>query len=133
MQLGWMIWIRPNILLNAAAHAIWVSETDEKLDITPKYEDKILFLHDDTLAFSGYRIGSKYKALTASPLVEEFIRLLEKQSEIISQTATTQVHLSYPLGLSERLNEINLTFNRKAGRNEQCPCQSGLKYKKCCG
>ena len=27
----------------------------------------------------------------------------------------------------------NLESNRKTGRNEPCPCGSGLKYKKCCG
>jgi preprotein translocase subunit SecA len=23
--------------------------------------------------------------------------------------------------------------NRKPGRNQPCPCDSGIKYKKCCG
>lgn len=27
----------------------------------------------------------------------------------------------------------NLTMNTKVGRNDPCPCGSGLKYKKCCG
>jgi hypothetical protein len=30
-------------------------------------------------------------------------------------------------------NQINLSLNKKAGRNELCPCGSGLKYKKCHG
>ena len=32
--------------------------------------------------------------------------------------------------------EINITFVRdipKVGRNDECPCGSGKKYKKCCG
>jgi len=31
------------------------------------------------------------------------------------------------------LPEMPLLSNRKVGRNESCPCGSGLKYKKCCG
>jgi uncharacterized protein YecA (UPF0149 family) len=41
----------------------------------------------------------------------------------------------------ERRNEIKKEYNtskivvkpKKIGRNEPCPCGSGLKYKKCCG
>ena len=28
---------------------------------------------------------------------------------------------------------ININNVQKAGRNDPCPCGSGLKYKKCCG
>ncbi|MFO7612459.1 MAG: SEC-C metal-binding domain-containing protein [Clostridia bacterium] len=41
---------------------------------------------------------------------------------------------------AEKRDEIRKQFNRdntavsnKVGRNEPCPCGSGLKYKKCCG
>ncbi len=27
----------------------------------------------------------------------------------------------------------NLSKQKKTGRNESCPCNSGKKYKKCCG
>ncbi|MGP4066121.1 YecA family protein [Oceanobacillus sp. M65] len=30
-------------------------------------------------------------------------------------------------------NQLNITSNKKVGRNEPCPCGSGKKYKKCCG
>ncbi|MGR5116536.1 SEC-C metal-binding domain-containing protein [Photobacterium damselae] len=35
----------------------------------------------------------------------------------------------FPLSFSSK----NETVLRKVGRNEPCPCQSGKKYKKCCG
>ncbi len=37
------------------------------------------------------------------------------------------------LPLKERREAIVGMLNQKAGRNDPCPCQSGLKYKKCCG
>jgi uncharacterized protein YecA (UPF0149 family) len=36
-----------------------------------------------------------------------------------------------PLGL-ESIQEHESRKNKKIGRNEQCPCHSGKKYKKCC-
>jgi len=30
-------------------------------------------------------------------------------------------------------NDNTLTFGKKVGRNEPCPCGSGRKYKRCCG
>ncbi len=37
------------------------------------------------------------------------------------------------LPLASRRQELMAQLNRKTERNEACPCQSGLKYKKCCG
>ncbi|HHQ4463527.1 TPA: SEC-C metal-binding domain-containing protein [Aeromonas veronii] len=46
-------------------------------------------------------------------------------------------------GINTYGNDINIfspvrnvtkrSFGRKVGRNEKCPCHSGLKFKKCCG
>jgi len=40
-------------------------------------------------------------------------------------------------GLTIPEEDISLTFpqkkHKKAGRNDSCPCGSGIKYKKCCG
>lgn len=38
-----------------------------------------------------------------------------------------------PKGLSISLPKTPLAASTKAGRNDPCPCQSGKKYKKCCG
>ena len=36
----------------------------------------------------------------------------------------------------QEMPDINISFKRdvpKVGRNDDCPCGSGKKYKKCCG
>ena len=48
-----------------------------------------------------------------------------------------------PWEYDEKLENLSKTFldgtgqfiklGKKIGRNEKCPCGSGLKYKKCCG
>ena len=40
-----------------------------------------------------------------------------------TKTQGASIKLTEPVGVS----------TRKVGRNQQCPCGSGLKYKKCCG
>lgn len=35
--------------------------------------------------------------------------------------------------MTARRQAIVVQMNWKVGRNDPCPCQSGLKYKKCCG
>ena len=32
-----------------------------------------------------------------------------------------------------KINPTTVVKSRKIGRNEQCPCESGKKYKRCCG
>ncbi|WOK08543.1 SEC-C metal-binding domain-containing protein [Imperialibacter roseus] len=40
----------------------------------------------------------------------------------------------YVKTLFDGINEgKTIKFNKKIGRNEYCPCGSGIKYKKCCG
>ncbi|MEG0163495.1 MAG: SEC-C metal-binding domain-containing protein, partial [Mucinivorans sp.] len=41
--------------------------------------------------------------------------------------------VALPGELVERYMWLLSIFKTKVGRNDPCPCQSGLKYKKCCG
>ena len=43
----------------------------------------------------------------------------------------SQLHTKSPKHLSDKGQEP--AYSEKIGRNEQCPCGSGKKYKKCCG
>jgi uncharacterized protein YecA (UPF0149 family) len=40
---------------------------------------------------------------------------------------------SYTLNIASALFGSTVNKNKKIGRNEPCPCESGKKYKKCCG
>ncbi len=52
-------------------------------------------------------------------------------------SSTTTLYSSYAfkklIGTIEELEEANKRQEQKVGRNDPCPCGSGLKYKKCCG
>lgn len=131
--LGRSIWQRANVLIEAEAHAVWKSPTGDMVDITPhtNNETSILFLVDHQMTYSGNCIPNIRKALTSSPLVAEFIGLFNERDRIASESPLNT--FSLPTYMVRRMMEIEQVLNQRVGRNDSCPCQSGLKYKKCCG
>jgi len=137
---GWAIWQWANVLVEAEAHSVWRSPEGELIDITPHVngESQVLFLHDAGMVYSGQSIGNVRLALTGSPLVAELVDLGDRIDAVMcSYKPGTEIPFSELrhrlLPLKERREAIVRMLNQKAGRNDPCPCQSGLKYKKCCG
>jgi hypothetical protein len=131
--LGWSIWQRANVLIEAEAHAVWKSSSGNMVDITPHTngEASILFLADPKMKYDGNCIPNIRKALTLSPLVAEFIFLYDERDRIAAESKGNTYTLS--ADMFKRMLEIEQVFNQRVGRNDPCPCQSGIKYKKCCG
>ena len=130
---GWVIWKWPNILIEGEAHAIWKREDGKYIDVTPhEYNiNNILFVPDKYIIYDGTIIKSKRMQLTNSSDVKRFIQLSEYRENIIltSKGDTYELPIKF---IQEQLKLIS-QFNTVVKRNELCPCNSGLKYKKCCG
>ncbi len=131
--LGWSIWQRANVLIEAEAHAVWKSLIGEMVDVTPhsNNETAILFLVDNQIKYEEKCIPNIRKALTSSPLVAEFIKLFNERDQIVLRAEGGTYSL--PVNMIRRMREIEQELNQQVGRNDPCPCQSGIKYKKCCG
>ncbi len=131
--LGWSIWQRDNVLIEAEAHAIWKSPTGDMIDVTPhpNNEATILFLIDHQMKYEGNCIPNLRRALTSSLLVAEFITLFDERDRIAAETEKNTYTLR--TDMIRRMLEIEQLLTRRVGRNDPCPCQSGMKYKKCCG
>ena len=136
---GWAIWQWANILVEAEAHSVRKNPEGALIDITPhdNGERQILFLRD-SMVYSGQQIGSVRLAITDSPLAAELIGLSQKAEAVMSDYKPgTKIPIEeFQKRLAPivaRRQEIILQMNQKVGRNDPCPCQSGLKYKKCCG
>lgn len=131
---GWAIWQWGNILLDAEVHAIWQSPDGDFTDITPHNysETRIFFLPDASVNYKEVPIRSHRKALTGSALVAELIHLYSKRDDIMCSSAAGNTY-ALPVAMVLRINQIQTLLHQKAGRNDPCPCGSGLKYKKCCG
>ncbi len=131
--IGRSIWQRANVMIEAVAHAVWKSPDGELIDVTSHGNEisAILFLATPKMTYEGNVIPSIRKTLTASLLVAEFIALYDERDKIASETPGNTYSLS--TDMLRRMLEIEQIFNKRVGRNDPCPCQSGIKYKKCCG
>ena len=145
MLLGWQIERIRNICLRAIFHAIWVTDTGKKVDITPTgHYVTGVFLPDSSftapppadMPISEIYQG-KYMALTSSPLAAEYINLLKKEDVLVSRSSIEQgtiIESEAELSkVRDKIEDIAAIFRQHVGRNEPCTCQSGLKSKKCCG
>ncbi len=130
---GWAVWQWANIAVTLEAHAVWENLEGKLEDITPHIcgEREILFLRDNKVVYSGKPIGSIRQPLTGSPLVAELIGLLNERDRIMCASADKTY--AFPKEMYLRIMQIQGILHREVGRNDPCPCQSGLKYKKCCG
>lgn len=130
---GWAIWQWANVLVEAEAHSVWQSPEGKLIDITPpaKGESEILFLRDADMVYKGNTIPSIRLALTSSQLVAELIWLMNERDRIMSETPGRMCSIPKPMW--DRIEEIKAMLHEDVKGNEFCPCQSGLKYKKCCG
>lgn len=135
---GWVIWQWANILIDFEAHAVWKTPSSELIDITRhEGEMNILFLPDPSIRYEGHSIPSRRFALTPSTLVAEMIELRSIMDDYMSRfPADTQVRIDPASEIGSvwlRLQMISEQLKAEVSRNDLCPCQSGLKFKKCCG
>ncbi|QDV35651.1 SEC-C metal-binding domain-containing protein [Tautonia plasticadhaerens] len=118
--MGWIIRELPGWYLEAEFHGVWVSPAGQHVDLTSRQGDAaLLFLPDPGRAYRGEGLPNRYLALSPSPEVQAVVRMEEMHARLRSEAES--------LGRRERVQPGS------AGRNDPCPCGSGLKYKKCCG
>lgn len=120
-QLGWRIQIIPDPLpkymMEAIHHAIWISEIEKKIDITPipVSTNQIVFLPDESTIFNEYRIGEKYYALIDCPLVKEYVRLCNLESiEYVNKTKLVE-QPNVPKELLAQQNKLQSQIIQKHG------------------
>lgn len=130
--LGWRLMRWANIMVECEAHAVWEGPTGALLDITPYTQVESLFLHDPNLRFTGHRILNRRLILTDSPLIAEMMRVQSKIDSFVDGSPA-DVPVSAPEPLVAQLFRIQARLKEDVSRNDPCPCQSGLKFKKCCG
>lgn len=71
--------------------------------------------------------------------IELLLKQMEGWSSVINEIARANLkkldnpNFLIPIVRKLKTEEIIKTSSLKIGRNNLCPCESGLKYKKCCG
>lgn len=129
--MGWGITIRRNLYVECEAHAVWQAPDGQIIDITPpSYDNGTQTLYSHQIDMPVKKTPSRYLPITKSELVKEYIELRNQFEQIRCNAGET---IQIPKFLMHRIIIIEDVFMLKVGRNEKCPCQSGLKYKQCCG
>lgn len=127
--------------LKAEAYAV-LERDGGYVDVTPHEDgiDEIIFVPDDSISFVGKRIPDRVHALNESKLIAEYIDLWNQKEEIVADgevsgraiTLTEEAAARYRKA-DARMKVLDSEFEKIAGRNDLCPCGSGLKFKNCCG
>jgi hypothetical protein len=149
---GWAIWEWPEVFIEAEYHCVWRTPGGELRDLAPLPNgiSSRLFLPDPQLVYAGRQINNLRRALDDHPSVHRLIAAWDAHFEVTNKGERAQLHgevripheelapviaeiLAAQRAVAARKVAREANTARKVGRNERCPCDSGLKYKKCHG
>jgi preprotein translocase subunit SecA len=83
----------------------------------------------------GYDMFMSMSGVFKTDVVERMFRIQirrEEEVERMEQRRKKQAALHLGVGGDSKAQTVKRQSD-KVGRNDPCPCGSGLKYKKCCG
>lgn len=85
---GWIIWEMPRVMLEAEFHAVWVSESGEMLDVTPKRdaERTILFQPDATRVYAGQFVDNVRFPLLQNEVLDEYLEVVQRIVDLQRQS-----------------------------------------------
>jgi len=124
--IGWAVWERPGVFIEAEFHAVWCSPDGELMDIVPRARlfDEILFLPDAARPYTGRQVDNMRRALVSDNDVKRFLFLFHRQFEILNTGALATQHglISLPKraakeleGLQKELGRLQNRINKRYG------------------
>jgi hypothetical protein len=138
IQYGWQIWLWAGTFIEAEFHALWVSNDNQYIDITPKDipTERIVFVPDASKKYQGIDVDNIRKPLRKDKIIDYFIMLSKANFKLISSGRVGgSMEVSVPQQEYEALTELRgMTLHMLSeglSRNSMCLCQSGNKFKRC--
>lgn len=85
--LGWAIWERPKVFIEAEFHSIWCAPDGSYLDLSPRQFPipRILFIQDKRRKHNDTQIDNVRKALTKNKNVERLLLLRKEYFRLINE------------------------------------------------
>ena len=143
--LGWQIWERYGVFIEAELHAVWKNPEGNIFDVTPKTLDmsRILFLEDATLEYEGKQVNNIRSALLDIQVVTDLLNLYDAKFVIENVGDRAFQHGAIRLSEEEadlygkimqqiHTAEQSIAFMQSA-KSHPCRCGSGRIYKFCHG
>jgi hypothetical protein len=157
MQLGWAIWQHSDVFIEAEPHAVFDPDDGTPLiDCTPHTLPtghvckEILFVSNDSGSydFNTTDVADNISVpLMNDPRVSQALKLMSEKIRLMNSVPGIDIVL--PQDIAKKILELEYQAMslmlaatqprptqrqlQKIGRNDPCPCNSGKKYKKCCG
>jgi hypothetical protein len=146
IQLGWAIWMIPQVMIEAEHHAVWRSPTGKLVDVSVFHRPmkRTLFVLDSRFAEDGTPLDNVRKALVDHPLVHEFIDRGRRRYEFLHVTNAdvpvgSNIVMSkeddarlFPNSKQFSMDFFNFAVTRRRA-DDPCICGSERKFKRCCG
>jgi len=84
--MGWIIWEKPGVWLEAEHHAIWEQQNGTRRDVTPTVDGelRIVFVPDDMAIRTHPRFGlpTRYVSISKDPVAVNAVKKAQKMMEV---------------------------------------------------
>lgn len=139
---GWSVHFNQGLIIEAERHAVWENEEGTLICVTPHPAgfDTVLFISDNTPVDPHWDVDNVRLNISANPLVEDWIILLDAIGEF-NRRFSTRIDddtLMVAAGTEEAENALHreagliygLILGKKAERSD-CYCGGSRKYMHC--
>ena len=106
-------------------------QAEEAMTLMADYVDHLPLWHRAGHTAIEYPSDAFVRRLTTKEPLGPMIRKLRKEARRMTDLLNGKAPISEALAAHPTAKNPNII--KKVGRNDPCPCGSGLKYKKCCG
>ena len=92
--LGWAIWERPKVFIEAELHMVWETPDKTLKDIATRQAPtrRILFLRDPNRRYDGRQMDNVRKALTHDKDVKHFLSLFQRKHRLWNEGELADYH-----------------------------------------
>lgn len=106
------------------------SETNKPTEKKPKTKGKKSHIKNDEIDVGKVKNGKNMSAI--DPVTDSSTDAMFEQKDDQSKKSKTIIAKSHVSNMSDEKEVKTSMKDNKPKRNDQCPCGSGLRYKKCC-
>ncbi len=92
--LGWALWERPNVYIEAELHTVWQAPSGEYVDISPRPVQipRILFLRDPARTYRGVQVDNIRKPFCTDKNVKRFLELASVRFRLFNEGELRNYH-----------------------------------------
>lgn len=113
--LGWALWERPNVYIEAELHTVWQAPGGEYVDISPRPVQipRTLFLRDPARTYRGVQVDNIRKPLCTDKDVKRFLELAAVRYSLLNEGELRNYHGAVSKTPEMAANDREIVFLEK--------------------